>query len=255
VPATAAALSAAPCGVWVAATAPAALTAASAAYAFAYPNGTFDGGAVGASATVCFAVGQAAAAAPADTWALTPAGVTVNNAAGQYYNPYFAGGKIGMPKQLIDGAVDYPDGTPATESQMAKDVAVFLAWAAEPDQGALLGFCTALPPSHAFLLLRTHLTPFRLPARKMNRHSQGVWPQVVRGRCGCSGPVGLLQALPLEPPQGAQDLLPWGIERFSIERVQTHFLVGRHALRHEPVRGLTCAAAAAFAACPSSCRP
>ena len=62
-----------------------------------------------------------------------PAGVTVNEAAGQYYNPYFAGGKIGMPKQLVDGAVEYPDGTPATESQMAKDVATFLAWAAEPE--------------------------------------------------------------------------------------------------------------------------
>ena len=38
-----------------------------------------------------------------------------------------------MPKQLIDGALDYPDGTPATASQMAKDVSVFLAWASEPD--------------------------------------------------------------------------------------------------------------------------
>jgi len=65
-----------------------------------------------------------------------PAGVVVNEAGGQYYNPYFPGGKIGMPKQLVDGAVDYPDGTVATESQMAKDVAVFLAWAAEPDQGS-----------------------------------------------------------------------------------------------------------------------
>jgi ubiquinol-cytochrome c reductase cytochrome c1 subunit len=63
-----------------------------------------------------------------------PAGVVVNTAGGQHYNPYFAGGKIGMAKQLVDGAVDYPDGTPATASQMAKDVAVFLAWAAEPDQ-------------------------------------------------------------------------------------------------------------------------
>jgi ubiquinol-cytochrome c reductase cytochrome c1 subunit len=62
-----------------------------------------------------------------------PAGVTVNEAGGQYYNPYFPGGKIGMPKQLQDGAVDYPDGTPATESQMAKDVATFLAWASEPE--------------------------------------------------------------------------------------------------------------------------
>jgi ubiquinol-cytochrome c reductase cytochrome c1 subunit len=29
--------------------------------------------------------------------------------------------------------VEYPDGTPATESQMAKDVAVFLTWASEPE--------------------------------------------------------------------------------------------------------------------------
>jgi ubiquinol-cytochrome c reductase cytochrome c1 subunit len=38
-----------------------------------------------------------------------------------------------MPKQLVDGSVDYPDGTPSTESQMAKDVSVFLAWASEPE--------------------------------------------------------------------------------------------------------------------------
>lgn len=62
-----------------------------------------------------------------------PAGVTVNEAGGQYYNPYFPGGKIGMPKQLNDGMVEYPDGTPATASQMAKDVATFLAWASEPE--------------------------------------------------------------------------------------------------------------------------
>lgn len=61
----------------------------------------------------------------------TPAGVSC--AEGQYYNAYFPGGKIGMPKQLVDGAVDYPDGTPSTESQMAKDVSVFLAWASEPE--------------------------------------------------------------------------------------------------------------------------
>jgi ubiquinol-cytochrome c reductase cytochrome c1 subunit len=52
---------------------------------------------------------------------------------GLYYNPYFPGGAIGMPKQLEDGGVDYEDGTPATASQMAKDVSVFLAWAAEPE--------------------------------------------------------------------------------------------------------------------------
>lgn len=52
---------------------------------------------------------------------------------GLYYNPYFPGGAIAMPKPLNDGQVDYEDGTPATETQMAKDVATFLAWAAEPE--------------------------------------------------------------------------------------------------------------------------
>lgn len=61
----------------------------------------------------------------------TPAGVECSEP--QYYNPYFPGGKIGMEKQLNDGAVEYADGTPATASQMAKDVSVFLAWAAEPE--------------------------------------------------------------------------------------------------------------------------
>lgn len=37
------------------------------------------------------------------------------------------------PKQLEDGGVEYEDGTPATASQMAADVSVFLAWAAEPE--------------------------------------------------------------------------------------------------------------------------
>merc|ERR1719266_914210 len=39
--------------------------------------------------------------------------------AGQYYNPYFTGGAISMAPPLQDGAVDYPDGTVATVSQMA----------------------------------------------------------------------------------------------------------------------------------------
>ena len=45
-----------------------------------------------------------------------PAGVVLGK--GQSYNPYFPGGKIGMEKQLKDGAVDFPDGTPATASQV-----------------------------------------------------------------------------------------------------------------------------------------
>lgn len=60
-----------------------------------------------------------------------PHGKTVM--AGLHYNPYFPGGAIAMSKQLEDGQIEYEDGTPATISQMAKDVATFLNWAAEPE--------------------------------------------------------------------------------------------------------------------------
>jgi len=60
-----------------------------------------------------------------------PAGKVVP--AGLHYNPYFPGAQIAMSKQLSDGQVEYEDGTPATEAQMAKDVACFLAWTAEPE--------------------------------------------------------------------------------------------------------------------------
>ena len=60
-----------------------------------------------------------------------PAGIEIRD--GLYYNPYFPGGAIAMPKMLVDGGVEYDDGTIATETQMAKDVTTFLAWAAEPE--------------------------------------------------------------------------------------------------------------------------
>ncbi|GAB4813974.1 hypothetical protein N2152v2_001020 [Parachlorella kessleri] len=60
-----------------------------------------------------------------------PAGVTVRE--GLYYNPYFPGGAIAMPKMLNDEGVEYDDGTPASEAQQAKDVVTFLSWAAEPE--------------------------------------------------------------------------------------------------------------------------
>lgn len=60
-----------------------------------------------------------------------PPGVTV--AEGMNYNPYFPGGGIAMARTLFDGLVEYDDGTPATTSQMAKDVTTFLNWAAEPE--------------------------------------------------------------------------------------------------------------------------
>eukprot|EP00742_Colponemidia_sp_Colp-10_P000390 GILJ01000427.1.p1 GENE.GILJ01000427.1~~GILJ01000427.1.p1 ORF type:complete len:332 (+),score=43.85 GILJ01000427.1:85-996(+) len=61
-----------------------------------------------------------------------PEGVVIRE--GLHYNPYFPGGAIAMARQLNDGQVEYDDGTPASTSQMAKDVTVFLNWAAEPEQ-------------------------------------------------------------------------------------------------------------------------
>ena len=39
---------------------------------------------------------------------------------GLYYNPYFPGAAIAMPAMIVDGGVEYDDGTPASKSQQAK---------------------------------------------------------------------------------------------------------------------------------------
>ena len=72
----------------------------------------------------------------------------LNVPVGQYFNPYFPGdtkpfwegaegeypkgGFLAMAPQLFEDRVEYQDGTPATVEQMAYDVTMFLAWAAEP---------------------------------------------------------------------------------------------------------------------------
>lgn len=60
-----------------------------------------------------------------------PAGVQV--AEGMHYNPYFPGAQIGMAQSLFNEVLDYDDGTPATASQLAKDVSTFLRWSCEPE--------------------------------------------------------------------------------------------------------------------------
>ena len=60
-----------------------------------------------------------------------PAGAVVQS--GLNFNPYFPGTGIAMARVLYDGLVEYEDGTPATTSQMAKDVVEFLNWSAEPE--------------------------------------------------------------------------------------------------------------------------
>ena len=59
---------------------------------------------------------------------------------GLYYNPVFANLNIHMPPPLAsDDQVPYADGTKATKDQMARDVAAFLTWTAEPDLEARHG--------------------------------------------------------------------------------------------------------------------
>lgn len=49
-----------------------------------------------------------------------------------YENTAYEGGWVSMAPQLFDDLVEYDDGTPATEQQMAEDVAAFMMWTAEP---------------------------------------------------------------------------------------------------------------------------
>jgi ubiquinol-cytochrome c reductase cytochrome c1 subunit len=72
-----------------------------------------------------------------------------------HYNPYFANLNIAMPPPLTaNGQVTYADGTPSTVDQMAKDVAAFLVWTAEPNLEArhAAGFAVVI-----FLLIATIL--------------------------------------------------------------------------------------------------
>lgn len=77
-----------------------------------------------------------------------PAGVDAKE--GLHYNPYFAGGWIGMAKALYDEVIEYSDGTPATASQLSKDVTEFLSWSTEKshdDKKKLaLKSCLLFPP-------------------------------------------------------------------------------------------------------------
>jgi ubiquinol-cytochrome c reductase cytochrome c1 subunit len=51
---------------------------------------------------------------------------------GLNYNPYFPNLNLAMANPIVEGAVTFDDGTPATADQMAKDVTAFLVWTAEP---------------------------------------------------------------------------------------------------------------------------
>ncbi|SCU85500.1 LAFA_0D16028g1_1 [Lachancea sp. 'fantastica'] len=81
-----------------------------------------------------------------------PAGVVLPP--GSNYNPYFPGGSIAMARVLFDELVEYEDGTPATTSQMAKDVTAFLHWCSEPehDERKRLGIKAVIVLSSLYLI-------------------------------------------------------------------------------------------------------
>ena len=59
-----------------------------------------------------------------------PANFKLNE--GSNYNRAFPGHQIAMPQPLMDGVVDYDDGTPNTLDHEAKDVTTYLMWVSEP---------------------------------------------------------------------------------------------------------------------------
>ena len=89
-----------------------------------------------------------------------------------YANETYSGGYISMAPPLWEGAVEYADGTVATEDQMAQDVAAFLMWAAEPHMMArkqmgltavlLLGILAAL----LYLTNKSLWAPVKARAKK-----------------------------------------------------------------------------------------
>ena len=105
-----------------------------------------------------------------------PAGVELRD--GMSYNVYFPGQAIGMAQQLYPGVMEYDDGTPATVSQMAKDVSTFLKWAAEPEHdtrkrmgmkalliGAVMAGISLYVKRHKWSVMKTRKLLYHSPAR------------------------------------------------------------------------------------------
>jgi len=115
-----------------------------------------------------------------------PAGAVVQS--GLNFNPYFPGTGIAMARVLYDGLVDYEDGTPATTSQMAKDVVEFLNWAAEPEMddrkrmgwkvmavGSVLFALSVWVKRYKWSTIKTRRLLYQPPVRTESKHSNTVF--------------------------------------------------------------------------------
>jgi ubiquinol-cytochrome c reductase cytochrome c1 subunit len=139
-----------------------------------------------------------------------PAGAVVQS--GLNFNPYFPGTGIGMARALYDGLVEYEDGTPATTSQMAKDVVEFLNWAAEPemDDRKRMGWkvlaVTGVLFGMSVWVKRYAISHWALPLDDANVFVTGT-----------NGPT----SRPAESPTPHQRTLRSSLNRFSGDRANT----------------------------------
>lgn len=143
-----------------------------------------------------------------------PAGAVVQS--GLNFNPYFPGTGIAMARVLYDGLVEYEDGTPATTSQMAKDVVEFLNWAAEPemDERKKMGWKVLAISSVLMALsiwVKKYVEALQSAQRRTNADSEPT---------GTSGPRSRpdrLSTTPRSRPAGRQRLAPVRSNDLSIE--------------------------------------
>ena len=113
-----------------------------------------------------------------DTLGLPPWAGTLKP--GQFWNPYFKGGIIAMPPPLSDGLIEYEDGTPASTSQMAKDVCNFLRWTMEIeyDDRRIMFWKTGLSSLAMFVLFfhyQQRAATWRIFQRTHFRWWKNVW--------------------------------------------------------------------------------
>lgn len=99
-----------------------------------------------------------------------------------------------MARVLYDGLVEYEDGTPASTSQMAKDVVEFLNWAAEPemDSRKKMGIATIVVTSALLALsiwVKRHVIDLDPPIISANTVYRYKWSPIKTRKLVYNPPV------------------------------------------------------------------